>query len=75
MGSASETEYQLLLAHDLKYLNNDDYKRLQNGIVEIKRMLTSLLKTLRATYTKLKAESLMLNAVNSNLIANCKLLA
>jgi four helix bundle protein len=27
MGSASETEYQLLLAHDLEYLTDDDYDR------------------------------------------------
>lgn len=28
MGSASELEYQLLLAHDLDYLKNPDYERL-----------------------------------------------
>ena len=48
MGSASELEYHLLLAKDLKYLNEDDYTKLNNEIEEIKRMLTSLIKKLRA---------------------------
>lgn len=47
-GSASETEYQLLLSHDLGFLNSDQYDTLNTDITEIKRMLTSLLKTLRA---------------------------
>jgi len=38
MGSASELEYQLLLAHDLDYLNNSDYERLATQAVEVKRM-------------------------------------
>ena len=48
MGSASETEYQLILAHDLEFLPNDSYEKLHNEIEEIKRMLASLLKTIRA---------------------------
>jgi four helix bundle protein len=48
MGSASETEYQLILAHDLGFLPNDPYEKLHNDIEEVKRMLASLLKTLRA---------------------------
>ena len=38
MGSASELEYQLLLAHDLGYMNDDDYRRLNTGVVEVKQM-------------------------------------
>jgi len=48
MGSASETEYQLLLAYDLGFLNKEQYDKLNIDVIEIKRMLASLLKTLRA---------------------------
>ncbi|HXD33485.1 MAG TPA: four helix bundle protein [Pyrinomonadaceae bacterium] len=42
MGSASELEYHILLAHDLSYLQDLNYYPLQTGVVEVKRMLTSL---------------------------------
>ena len=48
MGSASETEYQLILARDLEFLPKDTYEKLHNDIEEVKRMLASLLKTIRA---------------------------
>jgi four helix bundle protein len=48
MGSASEAEYHLLLAHDLHFLAAADYKRLNGEVTEIKRMLSALLSTLRA---------------------------
>ena len=48
MGSASETEYQLLLSHDLGFLIKEQYDKLNFDVTEVKRMLTSLLKTLRA---------------------------
>ena len=48
MGSASETEYQLLLSHDLGFLTKAQYDPLNTDVTEIKRMLASLLKTLRA---------------------------
>ena len=47
MGSASETEYLILLAHDLKYLNSDQYAELTDATIGVKKMLTSLLKKLR----------------------------
>jgi len=43
MGSVSELEYQLLLAHDLKYLSSSDYDSLNQSLIEIKRMLGSLI--------------------------------
>jgi four helix bundle protein len=46
MGSASEVEYLLLLGLDLDLLVNDEYEELNSAVVEIKRMLTSLIKTL-----------------------------
>jgi four helix bundle protein len=48
MGSASETEYQLLLSHDLGFLTKTQYDQLNTDVTEIKRMLASLLKTIRA---------------------------
>ena len=39
IGSASETEYQLLLAHDLEYINNADFERLTNEIVSVRKMI------------------------------------
>ena len=47
MGSASETEYFLLLARDLNYLVASDHQKLERKIIEIKRMLTSLIQTLK----------------------------
>ena len=48
MGSASETEYLLLLAHDLEYINADQYAELTDATIRVKKMLASLLKKLRA---------------------------
>jgi four helix bundle protein len=48
MGSASETEYELILARDLGFLSQDAHTNLHNEVEEVKRMLASLLKTLRA---------------------------
>ena len=48
MGSASETEYQLLLSHDLGFLNTEQYNVLNADVTEVKRMLASLRRTLRA---------------------------
>jgi len=48
MGSASETEYHLLLARDLKMIKPADYEDLSKRIIELKRMLTGLTQRLRA---------------------------
>ncbi len=47
MGSASESEYLIQLAFDLKILHGVEYKKLSNDIVEIKQMLTSLIRKLK----------------------------
>lgn len=49
MGSASELEYHLLLAHDLSYVASDHYTTMHAAVCEIKKMLVSLLKTLRGS--------------------------
>jgi len=47
MGSASEVEYQLLLARDLDLLDATTYAGLVRLALEVKRMLASLLVALR----------------------------
>ena len=48
LGSASELESHLLLARDLALVESKDYKRLASQVTELKRMLTSFVKNLRA---------------------------
>lgn len=48
MGSASELEYHILLAHDLTLLETSTYDPLVNEIIEVKRMLASFIKKLMA---------------------------
>lgn len=48
MGSASELEYHLLLARDLKLINPKDYAELAQRTIEVKRMLTALIQKLNA---------------------------
>lgn len=47
MGSAAEVEYHILLARDLNLLTTKMYENLDNRIVEVKRMLASLLLKVR----------------------------
>ena len=47
-GSASELEYQIFLAYDLKVIPRDHYEELSQEITEIKRMLTVLVQKLNA---------------------------
>ena len=49
MGSASELEYHLLLAKDLGYLEENQYAELNRATIEVKKMLSSFIKTLRLT--------------------------
>ena len=48
LGSASELEYHLLLARDLKILPTDSYEVLTGQTIQIKRMLGSLISKLTA---------------------------
>jgi four helix bundle protein len=41
MGSASEVEYQILLSHELGYMDSTAYGKLDSGIQEVKNMLSS----------------------------------
>jgi four helix bundle protein len=48
MGSAYELEYHTLLARDLCLVSKTSYARLEEQIVEVKRMLAALLGKVRA---------------------------
>jgi four helix bundle protein len=48
LGSASELENHLLLAQDLTFIRSTDYERLTGEVRQLKRMLTSFVKHLRA---------------------------
>jgi four helix bundle protein len=45
-GSASETEYQLLLARDLAYLSPQSHQELDDQVNEVKRMLNAFIQRL-----------------------------
>ncbi len=46
-GSASELEYEMLLARDLSFLTENVHQRLSSQVVEIKRMTTALIRKLK----------------------------
>jgi four helix bundle protein len=48
MGSVSELQYHLLLAHDLGFLPTDLYTQLEHDVSEVKRMLYSFIQKLIA---------------------------
>ena len=48
MGSASELEYHLLLAHDLGLLPDIEHGNLNERVTEVKRMLTAFTQKLTA---------------------------
>ncbi len=47
LGSLSEVETQLIISQKLKYLKEDDFKRLSTELIEIRRMLLGLIKSLK----------------------------
>ena len=48
MGSASELEYLVLLSKDLNYFNELEYNDLSVKVTEIKKMLASFIKKIKA---------------------------
>ena len=58
-GSACELEYHFLLSNELQFLNNAEYDSLSSQLIEVKRMLTSLIQKIR-----LKTTTESLNTVN-----------
>ncbi len=51
-GSLEETKYHFLLSRDLRYLKNDQYKKLIDLSEEVGRMLRGLIKSLERIKTK-----------------------
>lgn len=47
-GSASELEYHFLLARDLGFLPEPDYQKVNQAVVEVKRMLAALVRKIDA---------------------------
>ncbi|MFH1943189.1 MAG: four helix bundle protein [bacterium] len=47
-GSNAEILYQLRLVHDLAYISDDTYEELRRQYNSVGRMLTNLIKKLRA---------------------------
>jgi four helix bundle protein len=48
MGSASEVQYDILLAHDLKFLSDSEFQQLDDDVAAVKRMLAVLIQKLKA---------------------------
>jgi len=53
-GSASEVEYQLLLACDLNYIQDETYREINQQVNDVKRMLNSFIQKLTAQIKKLQ---------------------
>jgi four helix bundle protein len=52
MGSSSELEYLIILAHDLRYFEDGAYHELSSELVEIRRMLNTYIQKLKSTLPK-----------------------
>ena len=48
MGSAAELDYQLLLSHDLGFIESNDYQELSEELTVIRKMLNSFIQRLKA---------------------------
>ncbi|MCO4291841.1 four helix bundle protein [Solitalea sp. MAHUQ-68] len=48
MGSASETEYLILLSRDLEYLTDTEFMLLNDELIESKKMLNTLIRKIKS---------------------------
>ncbi|MEM7550421.1 MAG: four helix bundle protein [Bacteroidota bacterium] len=48
MGSASELEYQLLLAFDLNFIQTDTYEKINNELIVLKKRLNAFIQKLKS---------------------------
>ncbi len=46
-GSANELEYHLILSRDLQFIDSGQHQKIENQLLEVKRMLASLLAKVR----------------------------
>ncbi len=65
-GSAAELEYHLLLARDLKLMANDAHQGLEKKLIEVQRMLTSLVAAVAARTAELPAKPGVRKALAAN---------
>ncbi len=54
MGSACELEYQMILAKDLKYINDDFHLVMEDKIVQIKKMLNAFINKINQRLNPVK---------------------
>ena len=47
LGSATELEYQFILARDLNYIKTNEYQQLNGNVLEVKKMLVALIQKLK----------------------------
>ena len=47
MGSSSELEYEIILAHDLGYLSDEVFIKIQRDLVEVRKMLNAFIQKLK----------------------------
>lgn len=47
LGSASEIETQILISYNLKYISEDDFKVMENLIIEIRKLINGLIKSIK----------------------------
>jgi four helix bundle protein len=52
MGSSSELEYQIILAHDLQYLEENEFNEVSSELTEVRRMLNAYIQKLKSTLPK-----------------------
>ncbi len=69
-GSGSELEYHFLLAHDLGFLSETEYGKVQEKIVEVRRMLTSLVRRVDLDRELAKCSLLTANCFEPSPIAD-----
>lgn len=55
-GPACETEYHLILARDLNLVSTETYSLVNNDLIEVKRMLASLISKVKGKDRVLNAE-------------------
>lgn len=57
-GSVSELEYHLLLCRDLGYLTVDTHKKLEISVIELRKMLASLIAKVEVANCKSRSSSI-----------------
>ncbi len=62
MGSSSELDYLLMLAHELSYIDDNVYLETFNELIELRRMLNAFIQKIKGDSSVQYAKSKLLNA-------------